>query len=126
MPVGPLGQLHISVTDLDRSIVFYRDVLQIPFLFRVPSQPMAFLQSGQVRIYLGKPESDRFRSHTVLYFTVDDIDAEQARLEGLGLTFEGAPHVVNRTDDSELWMTFTEDPDGHQIGLMQEKNMIGE
>ena len=36
------------------------------------------------------------------------------------------PHVVNRTDDSELWMTFTEDPDGHQIGLMQEKNMIGE
>jgi predicted enzyme related to lactoylglutathione lyase len=114
------------VTDLDRSIAFYRDLLQIPFLFRVPGQPMAFLQSGQVRLYLGVPESEKFKSHTVLYFSVDDIDAEHARLEGLGLEFEGAPHVVHRTSDSELWMAFTEDPDGHQIGLMQEKNMIGE
>lgn len=121
MALGPLGQLHISVTDLDRSISFYRDVLQIPFLFRVPGQPMAFLQSGQVRLYLGVPEAKKFKSHNVLYFEVADIDAEQARLEEAGLTFEGKPHVVNRTDDSDLWMTFTEDPDGHQIGLMQEK-----
>jgi predicted enzyme related to lactoylglutathione lyase len=121
MALGPLAQLHISVTDVDRSVEFYRDVLQIPFLFRVPGQPMAFLQTGQVRLYLGVPESEKFKSHNVLYFAVDDIDAEQARLEAAGLAFEGKPHVVNRTEDSELWMTFTKDPDGHQIGLMQEK-----
>ncbi len=125
MAVGQLAQLHISVTDLDRSIAFYRDVLCIPFLFRVPNRPMAFLQTGQVRLYLGVPESEKFTSHNVLYFEVADIDAEQARLEEAGLVFEGRPHVVNRTTESELWMTFTEDPDGHQIGLMQEKNMIG-
>lgn len=125
MAVGPLAQLHISVTDLDRSIAFYRDVLGIPFLFRVPTRPMAFLQSGPVRLYLGVPESEKFTSHNVLYFEVGDIEAEQARLEEAGLEFVGRPHVVNRTNESELWMTFTEDPDGHQIGLMQEKNMIG-
>jgi|SRR5581483_1077827 len=125
MAVGPLGQLHISVTDLDRSIAFYRDVLQIPFLFRVPNRPMAFLQSGSVRLYLGVPETEKFKSHNVLYFQVDDIDGEQDRLESAGLEFEGRPHVVSRMDTTELWMSFTQDPDGHQIGLMQEKNMIG-
>ena len=42
MALGPLGQIHVSVTDLDRSVAFYRDVLGIEFLFRVPGQPMAF------------------------------------------------------------------------------------
>lgn len=125
MAVGPLGQLHISVTDLDRSIAFYRDVLQVPFLFRVPGQPMAFFQSGDVRLYLGIPESEEFRSHNVLYFTVDDIDAEQARLEGLGVTFLDKPHIVNRTEESELWMSFFVDPDDHKLALMQDKPIIG-
>src|ERR687887_163723 len=42
MAVGPVGQIHISVSDLDRAIEFYRDVLGIPMLFRVPGQEMAF------------------------------------------------------------------------------------
>lgn len=121
MALGPLSQLHISVTDLDRSIEFYRDVLQIPFLFRVPGQPMAFLQSGQVRLYLGVPETEEFRSRNVMYFSVGDVDAEQERLEALGVSFMDKPHVVHRTDETELWMTFTTDPDGHQVGLMQER-----
>jgi catechol 2,3-dioxygenase-like lactoylglutathione lyase family enzyme len=55
MALGPLAQIHISVTDLDRSIAFYRDMLGIPLLFRVPGQPMAFFASGDVRLYLGIP-----------------------------------------------------------------------
>ncbi len=29
--LGPIGQIHVSVTDVDRAIAFYRDVLGIPF-----------------------------------------------------------------------------------------------
>jgi len=122
MALGPLGQIHVSVTDIDASVAYYRDVLGIPLLFQVPGMPMAFFASGQVRLYLGVPENPEFTSRCVLYFTVDDIDAEYGRLSGQhGVRFEGEPHVVHRDAGTELWMAFCRDPDGHQIGLMQER-----
>src|SRR5687768_16261964 len=121
MAVGALAQLHITVSDIDKSVAFYRDMLGIPFLFQVPGQPMAFLMSGNVLLYLGKAESPELASKNVMYFRVDDIAAEHARLANAGLDFMGAPHVVHRDAKHELWMAFTRDPDGHHIGLMQEK-----
>lgn len=119
MALGPLGQLHVSVTNLERSVAFYRDTLGIPLLFEVPGRPMAFFQSGQVRLYLGVPESPEFTTRTVLYFDVEDIDVEHQRLTEAGVQFAGAPHVVHRDGDTELWMAFCQDPDGHHIALMQ-------
>jgi catechol 2,3-dioxygenase-like lactoylglutathione lyase family enzyme len=125
MAVGPVAQIHVSVRDVDRSVAFYRDVLGVPFLFRVPGQPMAFLQSGDVRLYLGTPESPEFTSKVVLYFRVDDIDAEYARLTGAGVGFIDEPHVVHRDGAQELWMAFLRDPDGHHLGLMEERTPAG-
>jgi predicted enzyme related to lactoylglutathione lyase len=123
MALGPLGQIHISVTDVDRSVAFYRDVLGIPFLFRVPTMPMAFFASGQVRLYLGVPGNPDFTSRCVLYFTVEDVAAEYTRLKDEhGLAFDGEPQVVHRDNGTELWMAFCRDPDGHHIGLMQERS----
>jgi catechol 2,3-dioxygenase-like lactoylglutathione lyase family enzyme len=121
MAVGALGQVHISVRDLDRSIEFYRDMLGIKFLFRVPGQPMAFFQAGDVRLYLGTPETPEFASKCVLYFRVDDLDAEYGRLRDAGVAFLDEPHVIHRDDSGELWMVFLADPDGHQIGLMEQR-----
>jgi catechol 2,3-dioxygenase-like lactoylglutathione lyase family enzyme len=121
MALGPVGQIHISVTDVDRSVAFYRDVLGIPFLFQVPGQPMAFFASGDVRLYLGVPESQEFASKCTLYFRVDDIEAEHGRLAAAGVPMHGVPRVVHRDGGTELWMSFLRDPDGHNIGLMQER-----
>jgi predicted enzyme related to lactoylglutathione lyase len=121
MALGPVGQIHISVTDVERSVDFYRDVLGIPHLFTVPGQPMAFFASGDVRLYLGVPESTEYRSTCVLYFNVDDIDAEVIRLTGLGVEFRDPPHVVHRDGTTELWMAGLKDPDGHHLILMQER-----
>jgi catechol 2,3-dioxygenase-like lactoylglutathione lyase family enzyme len=123
MALGPLGQIHVSVTDLDRSVAFYRDVLGIPLLFVVPGQPMAFFASGDVRLYLGVPESPRFTSRCVLYFRVDDIEAERARLIGLGVPVEPS-HVVHRDAGTELWMAALRDPDGHFLLLMEERSGV--
>lgn len=123
MALGPVAQIHISVTDLDRSVPYYRDVLGIPLLFRVPHQPMAFFASGDVRLYLGVPEAAEFASRCTLYFRVEDIDAEQARLGAAGVTFDGGPRVVHRDGGSELWMASFRDPDGHHLVLMQERSV---
>jgi predicted enzyme related to lactoylglutathione lyase len=121
MALGPIAQIHISVTDLERSVAFYRDVLGLTHLFTVPGQPMAFFQSGDVRLYLGVPESEGYRSHTVHYYSVDDIDAEYVRLAELEVSFADKPHVVHRDGGGELWMAFFADPDGHQLALMQQR-----
>jgi catechol 2,3-dioxygenase-like lactoylglutathione lyase family enzyme len=121
MALGPVAQIHVSVTDLDRSVEFYRDVLGIPLLFVVPGRPMAFFQSGEVRLYLGVPEDQSFASRCTPYFRVDDVEAEHERLTAAGVPMLGAPHVVHRDGATELWMTFLRDPDGHNIGLMQER-----
>jgi len=118
--LGTIGQIHVSVTDVDRSVAFYRDVLGIPFLFRVPGQPMAFFDCDGVRLYLGVPESEDFRSHGVLYFMVDDIEQAHSVLADRGVTFRDEPHLVHRTEGSELHMAFFTDPDGNNLALMSE------
>jgi predicted enzyme related to lactoylglutathione lyase len=121
MAVGPVGQIHISVTDVERSVQFYRDVLGITHLFTVPNQPMAFFASGDVRLYLGVPSSPEFTSRCVLYFRVTDIDAEMRRLDGLGVQFSGPAQVAHRDGEQELWLAGCTDPDGHHILLMEER-----
>jgi catechol 2,3-dioxygenase-like lactoylglutathione lyase family enzyme len=115
-----IGQIHVSVSDVDRAVAFYRDVLGVPFLFRVPGQPMAFFDCDGVRLYLGAPESEDFRSRVVLYFTVDDVDEAYDALKQRGVEFVDAPHVVARMEDVELRMAFFRDPDGNNLALMAE------
>lgn len=121
MAISAIGQIHITVADLEEAIGFYRDVLGLSFLFRVPGQPMAFFDVGGVRLYLGAAENPEFVSHPVLYLTVDDINGEHARLVAAGVEFIDAPHVVHRDGSMDLWMTFLRTPDRHPIGLMQER-----
>ena len=97
MTVGAVSQIHVSVSDLERSVRFYRDVLGAPTLFDVPGQSMAFFQSGDVRLYLGVPESEAFASRVTLYFDVDDLAAEPERLVEEGVC----------SSTSRMWCTAT-------------------
>jgi catechol 2,3-dioxygenase-like lactoylglutathione lyase family enzyme len=115
-----IGQIHVSVSDVDRAVAFYRNVLGVPFLFRVPGQPMAFFDCEGVRLYLGAPESEDFRSRVVLYLKVDDVDEGYDTLKQRGVEFVDAPHVVARMEDIELRMAFFRDPDGNNLALMTE------
>jgi predicted enzyme related to lactoylglutathione lyase len=74
-----------------------------------------------VRLYLGVPESEEFAGRCLLYFRVDDIDAEYARLAEAGVAFTGEPHIVHRDGATELWMANFKDPDSNNLVLMQER-----
>lgn len=121
--LGPLGQIHVSVTDIERSVAFYRDTLGLRLLFRFPDQELAFLDCGGVRLYLGKAESPDFRSTPLLYFRVGDIAEAHAALRERGVRFTSAPHLVHRDETVELHIAFFTDPDGTHLALMSEVSL---
>lgn len=115
-----IGQIHISVDDVPRAVEFYRDVLGMKLLFEVPEQSMAFFDCGGVRLYLGKPESEEFRSRPLLYYRVPSVEHAFDALSARGVDFSSKPHVVHKTDTLELWMAGLSDPDGNPVVLMAE------
>ena len=116
-----IGQIHISVADIDRAVAFYRDVLGMRLLFQVPGQPMAFFDCGGVRLYLGAPESPELSSNALLYYAVDDIEAAHEAIAERGAAFLDPPHVVHRDDSGELWMAFLRDSEGNHLALMEQR-----
>ncbi len=114
-------QIHVSVTDIERSVAFYRDVLGLRHLFTVQGQPMAFFDAVGVRLYLAVPEDERFRSRPVVYYGVADLDDAHETAVARGAEGISGPRLVHRDGTTELWIAFVQDPDGTPIGLSQER-----
>lgn len=116
-----VGQLMIPVDDFDKGVGFYRDVLGLPFLFAAPPQ-MAFFMCGAVRLLVGVlPPGQKAQRGSAIYFRVPDIQSVHTELQGKGVKFMAAPHMVHRTPQSELWLAEFTDPDGNQLALMEER-----
>ncbi len=114
-------QIHVSVTDIERSVAFYRDVLGLRHLFTVQGQPMAFFDAVGVRLYLAVPEDERFRSRPVVYYGVADLDDAYETAVARGAEGISGPRLVHSDGTTELWIAFVQDPDGTPIGLSQER-----
>jgi catechol 2,3-dioxygenase-like lactoylglutathione lyase family enzyme len=119
--LGPLGQIAITVSDVARSVTFYRDALGMTLLFEAPPN-LAFFDCGGIRLMLSPPEKE-FRPglSSVLYFRIRDIEQLQAALKTRGVPFVDEPHLIAKMPDHDLWMCFFKDPDGHTMALMEEK-----
>ena len=117
--ISQLGQIAMTVADLEGAVAFYRDVLQVPFLFQFPG--LAFFNCGGVRLMLTRPEGSETPSgNSVLYFKVTDIHEEARGLESRGVKLEGEPHLIAKLPDHELWMAFFRDPERNLLALMSE------
>jgi methylmalonyl-CoA/ethylmalonyl-CoA epimerase len=114
-----IGQIAVLVRDLDRAVTFYRDVLGLAFLFRVPN--LAFFDCAGVRLMLSPPETAELERHSsIIYFTVDDIHAAHQALRDRGAQFDDQPHIIAHMETYDLWMAFFRDPDGNMLGIMSE------
>ena len=118
--IDSIGQIHITVEDLQRAVTFYQDVLGMNLLFEVPDQSMAFFDCGGIRLYLGKSESPEFHSNPMIYYRVDSIQEAVESLKQRGVEFRSEPHLIHRTEDSELWMAGFRDSEGNAVNLMSE------
>lgn len=115
-----LGQIAVTVRDLDRAVVFYRDVLGMKFLFQA-SPKLAFFDCGGIRLMLDVPEEAELdHPSSILYYKVDDIQGTWAALRDRGVDFRSEPHLIARMPDHELWMAFFRDSEGNTLALMSE------
>ena len=115
-----IGQIAVTIQNLPRAVAFYRDILGMRLLFEAPPA-MAFFDCGGIRLMLSEPEAAKAELYSsIIYYTVDDIQAAAAELQNRGVTFEGSPHVVARLPHADLWMAFLRDPDGNMLALMSE------
>ena len=115
-----ISQVLIPVDDFEGGVRFYRDILGIPFLFAAPPQ-MAFFNCGGIRLLVGvMPPGQNAQRGSAIYFQVSDIQAVYSSLVDCDVHFAAAPHIVNRTAKSELWLAEFKDPYGNQLALMSE------
>ncbi|MFC4144910.1 VOC family protein [Micromonospora mangrovi] len=116
-PISGVG-ITLLVTDLDRSLDFYRD---LGFDEVDRGSGNAVLASGATRLVLREVTGAAPISRRLVHVNleVDDIQAAYERLRGTGVRFTYAPRVVNRGSKLEVWAAAFRDPDGHGIALTQ-------
>jgi predicted enzyme related to lactoylglutathione lyase len=121
--VSSIGQVAITVSDVEKAIGFYRDVLGVPFLFSAGPQ-LAFLRAGDVRVMLSTPQgSGQVGANSILYFRTTDIESTHSAIIERGAVNERSPQLAAKMPDHELWLSFVRDPDGNLVGLMEEKGL---
>ncbi len=115
--ISKLEQVAIRVENLPRAVAFYRDVLNLPFLF-MPGDKLAFFDCGGTRLMLTKPESAEFdHPGSILYFKVQDIQQAHAELLKKNVTVEDPPHLIAKMGAYDLWMTFFRDSENNILAL---------
>lgn len=118
--LGRIAQIAIVVRDLDRAEAFYRDVLGMRHLFRVPN--LSFFDCDGVRLMLGRAEAAEFeRASSILYYQVSGLEHVYDTLRARGVVFRDPPHKVADLGERELWMAFFEDGEGNVAAAIEEK-----
>jgi catechol 2,3-dioxygenase-like lactoylglutathione lyase family enzyme len=121
---GPAGAIYgvgitVLVTDLARSVSFYRDTLG--FYEIDNGEGSAVLASGDTRLVLRTVTDLSAAAGRLIYLNLEvgDVEAVYAELIAKGVTFQHPPQPVNRGDRLELWSATFSDPDGHNIAITQ-------
>ncbi len=111
MHVERVDFVDVPSRDLERSIAFYRDVLELP---QHPREPTEF-EAGNVTLAIWRPEDQgvdfpESAAHGIA-LRVANVAAARAELEARGVEFVGERHsgVCN--------MAFFNDPDGNSLIL---------
>ena len=119
--VTRLHQVSQRAHDLDRAVVFYRDVLGCSFIARFDPPGLAFFDLGNTRLLL-----EAAAPSVVLYLEVADLDVAHRALVEAGVGFVADPHRIHRDDagdfgpvGSEEWMAFFRDSEDNLLALVE-------
>jgi len=107
-----------GVTDLDRSIAWYRDMLGFELLYRLEHIAWCELKTGVERVNIGLSEVEEAggKGGATLTFGVTDIEAAKAELDRHGIRQDGP---IRDIPDMVRLLTFY-DPDDNALMFYQE------
>jgi catechol 2,3-dioxygenase len=117
-PGVDVGHVHLKVSDIERSVAFYRDVLGLELMQRFGSEA-AFLAAGDYHHHVGlnvwysggsgppPPGSAGLAEFALELPSPDDVERAAVRLEGAGIPIERREAEVRARD-----------PDGVGLGLV--------
>ena len=124
MPITNYDHTGVMVTNLERSIAFYQDVLGLTYMGRVPhidpTIELAFLGlNGRVFVELISGYNSELQEEGKVHhlaFTVEGIEEEIARLKALDVTF--IDEDITTLPNGEKYIFFY-GPDKEWIELFQ-------
>jgi lactoylglutathione lyase len=123
-PVGRLFEAHLTVSDLEVSVEFYRDRVGLELAHVIPTRQAAFFWVGSrgttmLGLWAGGSAPQKTTTHIAFVARRDDVVAAPRALQSAGITpldFDGRP-----TDEPVVlaWMPaasiYFHDPDGHLL-----------
>lgn len=113
-----VAYVNIFVTNLERATAFYRDILGLPLQFSSQEHGYSSFTAGSIRlgvVQAGAEHASLVGRHTGVGLEVADLEAEHARLVGLGVHFTMPP-------TRQPWggfMAMIADPDGNVFYMDQ-------
>lgn len=115
-----LSYVMINVTDMDRSVQFYRDVLGIPLRFQSPGWSEFNTPGTTIALHIAGGAAVERKGPTAgsvdIGWTVPDINAVCAELRTKGVTIAMEP---TRSEGDSLILAIFLDPDGCPLSLAQ-------
>jgi catechol 2,3-dioxygenase-like lactoylglutathione lyase family enzyme len=120
--IAGLRQVSLPVTDVERAVAFYGDVVGLGHIATFGD--LAFFDLDGVRLLLERSDAVEPSEGMVLYLAVDDVHVARDALAGRGVQFVDEPHAIFTdtagtfgTAGEAEWMVFFRDPDGHLLAL---------
>ena len=109
--------LSLAVTDLDRSIRWYRDVLGLPLIFRVDEIGYCELKMPREGVTLGLVQAEQVEQAggATIILMVEDVAHARALLEESGARFEGPTKLVS----GKVREAAFQDPDGNPFKVVE-------
>jgi len=119
-----LFEVHLTVSDLDRSIAFYRDTLGLPLAHVIPERQVAFfwvptLGKAMLGLWSIGTSPLRMRLHIACDVALADVIASVAKLRAAGLTPLSPDGAAANEPTVLAWMpaasVYFTDPDRHSL-----------
>lgn len=121
---GPGGAIHrvgltLLVSDLERSVAFYRDLLGFHEVDRGPDSVVLASGNSRLVLYASGEMGPVQRRVTHLNLDVADIHTLYSDLKAAGVRFTYGPRLVGQGERLEQWAAAFRDPDGHGVALTE-------
>ena len=116
-----LGAIILLVSDMDKSIKFYRDVLELPVKNTSPEW-VEFFSSGTVlALHPAKGKTRTKNSGVLVGFMVSNLESVAKKLKEKNVEFFKEPR-----DESFGKHAIIADPDGHLVSIAEISSKISE